>query len=69
MPRDTTQHRAQQAADILELPAMRDAREAVRNRVYTSWVACSDAAERDKLHSIAVANEELWKVLRGYHHR
>lgn len=64
--RNETQKLAEAAASVLDNPVMRHARQAVRDKVYNSWVACPDPQERDKLHSIAVANEELWTVLRRY---
>ncbi len=45
---------------------MRQARADLRDRIYNSWVKCSDAQEREKLHSLALANEELWTILEGY---
>lgn len=61
-----TQQRANAAAALLENATMRGARQAVRDKVYNSWVATTDPAQREKLHAIAVANEELWTVLHRY---
>lgn len=63
---EDVQVRADSAAALLENRVMRSARQAVRDKVYNTWVQTTDPAQREKLHSIAAANEELWSVLHGY---